>query len=258
MTPRAVPSGLAVFVAAAATACGASTTSPDPSVFPSLALPLVSQTEAYEYRFAAGDTINVEWQEAYHRWAVDALQVSVPRRIRYNKYRNRQHMSETIGVGNTNGFADGDTFEIHTIWQTDNHEVVHLYSSAFGRASALWSEGLAVAFQTDPVAGNLTPRWSGVALDEHARRFRADGRLIPISSLIATNDFRRHDANVTYPQAGSFVRHVLATCGLDGVKRQFASGNPMDGVETVRARFQSVCGTSIEAAEQAWLSALER
>lgn len=252
-----IPRTFVVGVAIASAACGGSTAT-TPSVFPPLALPLVAQTEAHEYRFESGDTVNIEWQEAYHRWAVDALQVTVPQRIRYNKYRSRSHMNEVIGVGNANGFARAETFEIHTIWPTDNHEVVHLYSSLFGRAVALWSEGLAVAYQTDPIAGNLTPRWSGVSLDDHARRFRADGRLIPIADLIATNDFRRYDPDVTYPQAGSFMRHVLETCGLDGVKRLFGSGNPMDDAGTVRAQFQSVCGTSIAAAEQAWLSKLSR
>ena len=190
--------------AVAAPACGSSPAAP--SAFTDFALAVGPVTDAYEYRYAPNDSVDVQWQETYHRWAVEALDVTVPRRIRYNKYQSRAHMESLTGIGNTNGIAKADTFEIHTIWPRDNHEVVHLYSSVFGRPVALWTEGLAVAFQTDPAAGNLVPRWSGVALDDHARRFRADGRLIPIVELLTTSGFRQFDPDTTYPEAGSFMR----------------------------------------------------
>jgi hypothetical protein len=121
---------------------------------------------------------------------------------------------------------------------------------------ALWSEGLAVAFQTNPPAGDLVPKWSGTAVHEHARQFRAQGRLIPIGELLTTADFRRFDANVTYPQAGSFVKFVLDTCGLDGVKRVFQSTGQQADAAAVRQQFQAACGQSLDAAEQAWLTML--
>jgi hypothetical protein len=199
----------------------------------------------------------MEWQETYHRWAIAALEVPAPPRIRYNKYRSREHMAALVGNGSTNGFADPDRFEIHTIWSRDNHEVVHLYSSSFGRAVALWSEGLAVAYQTDPASGDFVPRWNRVPLDDHARAFRRQGRLIPIAELLTTAEFRRFDANVTYPQAGSFMRFVLATCGLDGVKRLFRSGSPSDTADGVRTQFETACGRTLLNAEAAWLAMLE-
>jgi hypothetical protein len=240
---------------AVAAGCGGSPTAPAP--FSSSTLVVAAQTAAFEYLHAPGDTVDVEWQEAYHRWAIEALQVPVPRRIRYNKYTSRSHMGDLTGHYDTNAYADGERFEIHTIWARDNHEVVHLYSSHFGRPVALWSEGLAVAFQVDPVAGVMTPRWSGVALHDHARQFRAQGRLIPLADLATTAGFRRFDANVTYPEAGSFMRFLLDTCGLDGVKRLFASGSPSDDGPGVAAQFASACGRSLADAEQGWLAMLE-
>lgn len=243
---------LAAFASAA---CGSPPAAP--SVFTEFALAVGAVTDAYEYRYAPNDTVEVQWQETYHRWAVEALSVTVPRRIRYNKYKNRAHMESLIGIGNTNGFANADTFEIHTIWSRDNHEVVHLYSSAFGRPVALWSEALAVAFQIDPAGGNLIPRWSGVALDDHARRFRAEGRLIPIAELLTTSGFRSFDPNITYPEAGSFMRFILDTCGLPGVKRFFGTGTVQDSAAAVAAQFETACGRSIGSTEQAWLARLE-
>jgi hypothetical protein len=250
---RALAYGLAASLVALG--CGSSPAGPSPITEAALVSGTV--TGAHEYHHAAGDTVDVEWQEAYHRWATEALGVAPTRRISYNKYRSREHMAEVIGVGNTNGWADAGTFAIHTIWPRDNHEVVHLYSSLFGRAVALWSEGLAVAYQTDPAAGDFVPRWSRVTLDDHARQFRASGRLIPIADLLTSSGFRRYDPNVTYPEAGSFVHFVIGSCGLAGVKQIFASGTPDDSASRVTALFESACGRTISAAEQAWLAMLE-
>jgi hypothetical protein len=240
-----------------ALAAGCSSPAGPASTFTSFALLTAAETAAFEYRHAANDTIDVAWQEAFHAWATEALGVTVDRRIRYNKYQSRSHMGELIGKSDTNAFADPERFEIHTIWPRDNHEVIHLYSSRWGRTVALWSEGLAVAFQTDPVAGDLEPRWSQVALHERARQFRAQGTLIPIAALLTTSGFRSFDPNVTYPQSGSFMRHILATCGLEGVRRLFAGGTPTDGASAVMAQFEAACGLSIGDAEAAWLSMLD-
>ena len=248
---------LCALAAAAATACGGATSPAAPSMFSSFALAAGPVTDAFEYYYAPDDTVNVAWQEAYHRWAIDALRVAPTRRIRYNKYKSREHMGSVINVSNVNGFANGDTFEIHTIWPTDNHEVVHLYSAAFGRTVALWSEGLAVAFQTNPPSGDLTPRWSSVPLDELVRRYHADGRLLPISDLLTTTDFRRFADTITYPEAGSFTRFVIDTCGLDGVKQMFAAVGTSATADVVRSQFEAICGRSIAAAEQAWLTRLD-
>jgi hypothetical protein len=248
---------LAIVAATACTSPGCSTPTSPSSSFELLQLAVGAETAAFEYRYAPGDSVDVEWQEGYHRWAIAALDLPAPRRIRYNKYRSREHMGSLIGNGGTNGFADAERFEIHTIWPRDNHEVVHLYSSAFGRPVALWSEGLAVAFQTDPASGDLLPRWNRVPVDDHARAFRAQGRLIPTAELLTTAGFRRFDANVTYPQAGSFVRFVLDTCGLGGVKRLFASGSSSDTADSVTAQYESACGQTLQDTEAAWLRRLE-
>jgi hypothetical protein len=239
-------------------ACAESPATPTaPSTFTTFALAAGPTTEAFAYYLAPDDAIRVEWQEIYHRWAVQALDVQVPRRIRYNKYHSRAHMEALIGVAGTNAFADAATFAIHTIWDFDCHEVVHLYSSTFGRPVALWSEGLAVAFHGNPAIGDLVPRWNNVPIDDVVRRLRAEGRLVPIAELRTSAGFRRFPDGVTYPESGSFVRFVLATCGLDGVKRIFSTGNTGDTADSVSAQFEAACGRSLESVEQAWLAHLD-
>jgi hypothetical protein len=244
---------LTASLALALVGCGGSPTSPSTG----LSLGRRIDTPAIVFHFSANDTVDVDWQEAYDTWAVAALQVSVTRQISYNKYLSRSHMGDLTGNYNTNGFANPETFEIHTLWPRDNHEVVHLYSSLFGRPVARWNEGLAVAFQTNPPSGDFVPRWSGTPVHDLARQFRQSGRLIAIADLLATNDFRRFDPNVTYPEAGSFVRFVLDTYGLETLKRLFGLGNASNSPDVVRQQFQTVYGRPIADVEIDWWAMLD-
>ena len=217
------------------------------------------ETPHFIFRTAAGDAVDTVWQEAYHEWAVAALQVTITRPITYNKYLSRVHMGDVTGNYNTNGYAKADesAFEIHTLWPRDNHEVVHLYSSVFGRTVALFSEGLAVAFQINAPAGDTVPKWSGTPVHTLARTFRQEGRLAPLSSIAYTNSFRAIDANVAYPEAGSFVRFLIDTYGLDAMKRLYAASQPSDSADRIAATFAGIYGVSLTDAERAWWAMLD-
>jgi hypothetical protein len=116
-------------------ACGGSPTSPSPTG------PQLSERAAtahFEFAWSPGDPVNIEWQEAFHDWATRELQVTITRRISYSKYLSPTHMLALhYGPGNVNAWADPDLFTVHTIWLMDNHEVIHLYASTFGRATSL-------------------------------------------------------------------------------------------------------------------------
>lgn len=210
------------------------------------------ETPAFILRHAGGDTVHAAWQQAYHEWAIAALGVSVNRRITFNKYFDRTHMGEVVGVSNTNAYADPATYAIHTIWPRDNHEVVHLYASTFGSPVALLSEGLAVAYQTDPVAGDLTPRWSGTSLHQLARQFLAQGRLIPLADLLTSTDFRRFDPNVTYPESGSFIRYLIDRDGLATFKALYGRVPAPATAAAVREALEATYGRSLATLEADW------
>jgi hypothetical protein len=242
------------FVAAMAAGCNVSSPT-SPSGAP---LNETSESAGYVFRYVAGDAVDTAWQQAYHDWAVAALQVSVPERVTYNKYLSRTHMGDLTGQYNTNGFAEPDRPAIHTLWRRDNHESVHVYSARFGSPVALFNEGLAVAFQVDPVSGDFVARWSGTPVHDLARQFRQQGRLIPLSELLTTNDFRKPDPNLTYPEAGSFMRYLLDVYGLEGIKRLFQRGNPADSSDAVRQQFLAVYGRAIADVERDWWALLDR
>jgi hypothetical protein len=243
-------------ISVAVAGCGSSPTSPSPNgnAGASQSLPLVGETTNYMFRAAAGDTVNTEWQENYHAWLEATLGQRARQKIVFNKYTSRNHMQSVIGVGNTNAWADPAGYVIHTIWPLDNHEVVHLLTSAWGSAGALVNEGMAVAFQIDP-ARDLTPRWSGVALHDLTRQFRQQGRFVPIAGLTETTSWRSQDPNVAYPESGSFIRWLIDQYGLDRVRALYARlAGPNESAASVRAAFAAVYGQSLDDLERAWLA----
>ena len=145
---------------------------------------------------------------------------------------------------------------LHTIWPTDNHEVVHVYAGAWGSPVALFGEGFAVAHQMNPATGDFVARWSGTPVHELARRFRAAGQLPSIAVLADTNAFRAQDPNITYPVAGSFVRFLIDMEGIGQMRRLYGAMTSQASLSAVRTAFQQIYGFTLDEAERRWLSTL--
>ncbi len=245
----------ALLVALGALACRDSPTGPS-AAGDGPPLAQIGESAHYQFRAAAGDTVDIAWQEQYHAWVTAALDTPAKRHIVYNKYTSRAHMQSVVGVGNTNAYAERTTYAIHTLWPRDNHEVVHLLTSGWGDPVALVNEGVAVAFQIDPTR-DLTPRWSGAALHDLARQFEQQGRLMPMARVLETAMWRAEDPNVIYPVSGSFMRWLIDARGLAAVRRLYArAAGPSEPGAGVRAAFTEVFGESIEMLEAAWLEKL--
>jgi hypothetical protein len=157
-----------------------------------------------------------------------ALQLQPSPRLDYYKYRDRGHLKALTGR-DTNGFADAGTTRFHTIWPTDNHEGVHtVVILQMGHPPPLFTEGIAVAHQTNPPQGILRPRWNGTDLHVLARQYDAAGRLAALRSLLRSSDFFDFDSNVMYPCAGSFVLYLIDSQGLVPLKKYFATATVDD------------------------------
>ena len=240
--------GTALVIAAGA--CGGSPTSPSVSLTEQIV------TEHFVFHYSPGDAVDTKWQEAFHAWAVAQLGVTPPT-ITYNKYRDRAQMGALTGHGNTNGYAELPQNTLHTIWPTDNHEVVHVYVGPWGFPVALFVEGMAVAHQTNPAAGDFVPKWGGTPIHSAARQFRASGQLIPIASLAETAAFRARNDLITYPESGSFVRFLIDTEGVPAMRRLFGAMANDAPLATVRSAFLNVYGFTLDEAEARWLRFLD-
>jgi len=236
--------------------CGESPTAP------SAGGPALSEhvaTAHFDFAWSAGDRVDTAWQEAFHEWATRELQVTITRRISYSKYLSPMHMLALhYGPGNVNAWADPDLFTLHTIWGFDNHEVIHLYTSTIGRATSLLNEGIAVAFQVDPIRGDMTPRWNNRHVHDVSAGWRRQGRLVALNQMLTFDQWRAIDSQVSYPEAGSFVRFLLdAHGGIGPFRLLLGLSTQQDAPEVTRRNIETAYGVPLEALETEWLAMLD-
>ena len=221
-------------------------------------LPLQRETAAMKYFYAAGDTIDVDWQEAFNAWAIGRIGVRPPQ-LEYYKYRSKGDMGDHLGVYTTNGYSEPELFRVHSIWPQDNHEVVHVLSAMIGRPSDFFNEGFAVSWQVDPKGGDFTVRFNGLQVHDASRDYLRNGALPrPLVTYVTTNRFRSiADTTMSYRMAGSFVLYLTERFGLPAVLTFLrGGGGPMESLDTIQARMQSTFGLSVEQADADWVQML--
>jgi hypothetical protein len=246
----------AAVVAVCLTACDRSSgpTAPQPERIEQ-ALTQTQESQHIVFRFAPGDGVSAENQEEFHRWATGLLGVALPVKLRYYKYNGRGEIQRLTGRA-TNGFAEPESFIVHSIWPYDPHEAVHVYSALVGRPPDSFNEGLAVALAVDPLRGDFTPLWNNQPVHEVARGLKASGQLAALASWVETAAFRRVPEQQGYPQAGSFVLQLIDTRGIGPLLQFFAASRRDDSLGALRASFQAAYGVTLEDAEGRWLEFL--
>ncbi len=241
-------------VLAVAAACGGSKETPTgPSLPP---LPLAAESADFRFYYSPGDSVQVDRQQAFHAWAVERLGVVIPGKMNYRKYTSRDDMGARTGNYNTNAFAEPELFTIHTLGSWDNHETVHVYTALIGQPSEFFNEGIAVAFQVDPLAGDFEPRSNGELLHDSARRYRQAGQLVlPLSGIVTSSGFRAiSDSTLSYREAGSFLAFLITRFGLDRVLVFFRASSRDDALALIEQRFKQAFGVTLGAAEAEWLA----
>ncbi len=222
---------------------------------PESALTQTQQSDHFVYHFTPGDRVDPARTEAFYSWITAQLSIDPGRTINYYKYTDvgqKRRLTGRIG----NAYADTSNFAVHTIWPADNHEVTHLVTSTVGTPTALFNEGFAVAFETNPYDGSYTAEWNGQLPHLWAKQFLQQGRLPQLSGIVDNTAFFALDSNVTYPTAGSFVIFLVSQHGLAKVLQMFPGANYTDPPSVTEARFQQAFGVSITQAEQDWLAFL--
>jgi hypothetical protein len=234
-------------------ACGGSSpTSPTPQ------LTATVETAHFSYHYTPGDTpLDEPRQEAHYAWAVAQLGVTVPQKIVYNKYTGRTQMGEITGTVGTNAFAEPAIFTIHTMFAYDNHETVHVYSALVGRPSDFFNEGLAVAFQTNPLENDFESRFNGQQVHDATADYRKLNLVPPLDQIVDTKGFRGiTDSTRSYRIAGSFVRFLLDRYGLDRVREFFRISSASDSPNVIRQRLETAFGQTLDVTEAQWLASL--
>lgn len=239
-------------VLVALTACGGESVTNSDTV--TAALSERAETAHIVFHYAAGDTVDSRRQEAFHDWVTPRLDVSLPGKLQYYKYRSGSQLSALTGRM-TNGFAEPERLEVHSVFPWDAHEAVHVYSALVGRPTDFFNEGLAVALAVDPLAGRFTGTYSGEPVHTWARRNQASLR--PIAAMVTTDAFRGLAEGLAYQEAGSFVAFLLDSDGFGPMRELFRRGRREDALDAIRTTFEQSFGFPLAEAERRWRAFLE-
>ena len=222
------------------------------SLSPADVLSVRRESAHYVYLSSEGDAVDATWQETYHAWLLNELDVDPGQPLEYRKYRDRAHLRRVTGR-TTNGFAEPGTVRFHTIWPRDNHEVVHtVVILTLGHPPALFNEGIAVAHSTDPSGGVLAPRWNGRDLDVIAKEQLLAGRIPVLDRVLESPGFFGAGEELMYPLAGSFVRYLIDHHGLPAMKMYLHGSAFGDSAARTRTAFLAAYGITLDAAWSAW------
>lgn len=244
---------ISALAAAAVVSCGDGSTGPSST---SRRLTQRLETADITFHFAEGDTVNAEYQQAFHEWAVPYLGISMPQRLRYYKYLDNVHMRE-LTEQPYGSWADVEGYAVHSVELQQGHEAMHVYSYVIGWPSDFFAEGIAVALDVNPFTGQEVP-FFGAPAHTLCRTWLEEGSLYPLRDIVANDGFwgpgRRWTQ--TYPQAGSFTQFLIAEFGLETLKSLFRVVDDYDSTEIILSAFESVYGISLEEAERRWLAFL--
>lgn len=213
-------------------------------------------TPGIMFRFTPGDSVDADWQERFHEHITAEFGVSLPTKLRYNKYRDRSQLREVTNH-DTNGFAEPDVFTVHSIFPHDGHEAVHVYSALVGRPSDFFNEGLAVALNSDPDAPVRAPPWNGTHVYAHTQLLIRTNQRRSLSTMMTTDGFRETTEWVGYGQAGSFLLFLIEQHGLGRMLAFFGLSARSDSLSRIDSNFQAVWGMSLAEAEEGWLAYID-
>lgn len=226
------------------------------------------ETENIIFYFQPGDIIEFDRCEAYAQWAINYLDISLPKKIEYFKFKSRNEMEEATGI-NIGGYAFVQSTALATYWKWHNHEIFHVISYLWSNEHAqplFFMEGIAVAHELDPYNNDWEPRYTRYHDDPNqesyltsVKRFKQQGKLYPILDMLEsdawqeTHSTQTEDNWIDYPQAGIFIYYLIDQYGSDKVTKLYDALDIWDDLETIKTKFEIAIGVSVEQAEQEWL-----
>jgi len=253
--PASAAAILAAFFAAAA--CKDNPVLPYDRSNPRMLLTQTVETGHVVIHYSPGDIVESARLEAYSEWAEAFLNVTLWKKIDYFKFKDREQLFQAMNSMAT-GWADPVNAEVWTYMPWLNHECMHIYSLKIGDPPILFSEGIAVAYQVDPLNNDFEAReYNGDKVHDIVRGYKALGRLVPLESILVWPDWYHFDYTTTYPEAGSFVRFLADTQGIEKVKEVFRLIGERESREVILQKFLDIYGFTFQEAETAWLAFLD-
>jgi hypothetical protein len=156
--------------------------------------------------------------------------------ISYYRHDRPEDIAAETGVYAYGLTRVGDSV-VHSTTTYHPHELVHAVAGGLGDPGRFFHEGLAVALGDEG-------KWSGRDVDAlaHARAAKVDRKTI-------VKSFDSLPADVAYPVAGSFVKHLIAQGGLPRLI-EFFRACPKSG--NMDAAFLETYGHTFQGAFADW------
>lgn len=135
------------------------------------------------------------------------------------------------------------------------HETAHILAGQLGDPAAMFNEGFAVYASEILGADALRELGSpGRSCDSAVLAHRKKGEYIPLSQMLTFDDIGPDASRptISYPEACSIVRYLIARFGMDKFKEAYAHINAGN-----TQAIDAIYGASIEDLERAWLAELQ-
>jgi len=207
----------------------------------------------------------IKIQERAYKKILESLRLKNRRKIKYYLYPSRKIKEKLMGDdGNGNAIWikikkekeiwNPEKFEIHSLYNNKikcigEHEDTHLLSISLGVAVFLFSEGLAEF---------MSEKWHQKDIDFWTRKYLKENKLYSLKFLINNKNWSKIDEMIVYPQAGSFMKYLIKTYGLEKFKQVYRN---LSRKKTNRQNIkiiEDIYSKSIKRLEENWKTYLKK
>jgi hypothetical protein len=167
-----------------------------------------------------------------------------PSRIYFFIVESRSRMKDLVGW-ETNGTAFYKYNAVTGIGSDDLRSIFSIHELFHNISMNIW--GIPEIWINEGMAVYSDGKWQGYDLDQLTKYLYDNNRFVSLTSLI--KKFRKVDALVSYPLAGSFTKYLDETFGRDQV------------IEIWKAKsrkIKDITGKSIEELERDWLIKVQK
>ena len=208
-------------------------------------------TEHFIFHMSPDDSVNINWIESYYDWLVNKIKIYPTKKIHYYKYKNVKQKYLLTG---TKGNAIVLFNKIHSIFPFDNHEIVHvLVGEYIGNPPKLFTEGIAVANQTNPPKNDFIPKWGKKPIDEIAYELNKNSQIPPLDSLLIMSKYFKYNENKSYPISGSFVKYLIEKYGLDTFYSFIKNCDWQNSLIEIKLKFKKTYKEELSSCWDDWL-----
>jgi len=221
--------------------------------------PLDQRMESLHFIFyyAKGDTIteeNIKEIETHFTGFCKDFDVSLSAKIDYYKYASREHKKfHTDRSGDSLAILKPQN-DIHTIYPTNVHEMVHILAQYFGNPPLFLSEGIAVAYPGYYTLGYA--RYGYIKkrnLNERVKSLRKKGELIPLEQLLDVKIFMENGGDRSYVPSGSFVRYIIDKYGTGKFKDLYSTVKWDTSPGDFKKTFKQIYSIEFKKASEEWM-----